>query len=94
MEPIPLIGVGEHLIWWVGNERKKEERPTGEISRKRKKKRKKFVREKKKEPEKKKRKKEKGRKAPIKLRSRVICGSIELKFCQRVSGSMFFNLIG
>ena len=38
--------------------------------------------------------KEKGRKVPIKLRSRVICGPIELKFCQRVSGSMFFNLIG
>ena len=41
-----------------------------------------------------KREKEKRGNRPLKLRSRLICGPIELKFCQRVSGSMFFILTG
>ena len=43
---------------------------------------------------KKKREKEKRRNRLSKLRSRLICGPIELNFCQCVSSLMFFILTG
>ena len=87
--------VGEPFIVVGGKwEKKKEKRQAANEGRERREESAEEKRERKKESEKKKREKEKGRKAPIKLRLRVICGPIELKFCQRVSGSIFFILTG
>ena len=92
VEPTPLIGVGEPLIeggWEMRERKKKRGRRQNEGREKRRSRGKKSERKRKNQ----RRKIEKKRKGG-KLRSRLICGLIELKFCQRVSDSMFFILTG